>query len=296
VTRLALIGSNGQLGSDIVRLWPDSPLAARGLELVSLTHADLEVADGSAARSVLTGIGPEVVINTSAFHRVDDCETRIMEAFRVNALGVKHLAEVCRDLNATLVHFSTDYVFDGIARQPYRETDLPNPISAYGVSKAAGEHILRYMLPDNHILVRSSGLYGIAGASGKGGNFAETMLRLARQGQQIRVVDDQVSAPTSTQDLAETLFEAMAAGLRGTIHITNAGECSWYEFASAVFELAGVKPEFSAVSSAVFGSPAKRPAYSVLANDSLRAAGLHQPRHWREALADYMQAKGHIRR
>ena len=212
MTRLALIGSNGQLGSDIVRLWPGSPLAARGLELVSLTHADLEVADGSAARSVLTGIGPEMVINTSAFHRVDDCETRIMEAFRVNALGVKHLAEVCRDLNATLVHFSTDYVFDGVSRQPYREADLPNPISAYGVSKAAGEHIVRYMVPDNHILVRSSGLYGIAGASGKGGNFAETMLRLARQGQQIRVVDDQVSAPTSTHDLAETLFEAMAAG------------------------------------------------------------------------------------
>jgi dTDP-4-dehydrorhamnose reductase len=294
VTRLALIGSNGQLGSDIVRLWPESPLASRGLELVSLTHADLEVADGSAVRSVLTGIGPEVVVNTSAFHRVDDCETRIMEAFRVNALGVKHLAEVCRDLDATLVHFSTDYVFDGASRRPYRETDLPNPISAYGVSKAAGEHILRYLLPDDHVLVRSSGLYGVAGASGKGGNFAETMLRLVRQGQPIRVVEDQVSAPTSTQDLAEALFEVLAAGLRGTVHITNAGECSWYEFAAAVFEFAGVKPQFSPVSSAEFGSPAKRPAYSVLANDRLNAAGIPQPRHWRQALAAYMQAKGHI--
>ncbi|HXH22582.1 MAG TPA: dTDP-4-dehydrorhamnose reductase [Dehalococcoidia bacterium] len=294
MARVALIGSNGQLGSDIVRLWPQSRLAARGVELVSLTHADLEVADRAAVQSVLTGIGPEAVINTSAFHRVDDCETQVMEAFRVNALGVKHLAEACRDLGAVLVHFSTDYVFDGAKRTPYSESDAPNPISAYGVSKAAGEYILRYTLPDGHILVRSSGLYGVAGASGKGGNFAETMLRLARQGQQIRVVDDQVSAPTYTHDLAETLFRVLDSGARGTVHITNSGQCSWYEFASAIFELAGLKPDFRPVSSAEFGSPAKRPAYSVLANDRLRALGIAQPRPWQEALADYMKAKGHV--
>jgi len=293
VIRVALIGSNGQLGSDVVRLWPGSSLARSGQELVSLTHADLEVADPVQVRSVLMGIGPGLVINTAAFHRVDDCETQVMEAFRVNALAVKNLAEVCRDLNATLTHFSTDYVFDGARHAPYAEDAPPSPISAYGVSKTAGEHILRYVLPDSHVLVRTSGLYGVAGASGKGGNFAETMLRLARQGQPIRVVDDQVLAPTYTQDVAETLFKVIEAGGRGTIHITNSGECSWFQFAGAIFSLAGLKPDFSPTSSAEFGSAARRPAYSVLANTRLRDLSIGQPRPWRDALAAYMREKGH---
>jgi dTDP-4-dehydrorhamnose reductase len=292
--RVALIGSNGQLGSDIARLWPESPLFARGDELVALTHADLEVSDRNQVRSVLGGIGPGVVINTAAYHRVDDCETQVMEAFRINALAVKNLAEACCDLGATLMHLSTDYVFDGRRSTPYRETDLPNPISAYGASKAAGEFILRYSLPDNHILIRSSGLYGVAGASGKGGNFVETMLRLARQGQPIRVVQDQVSAPTYTQDLAETLFRLVAAGGRGTFHITNAGQCSWYEFAAEIFSLMKLQPDFAPTTSAEFGAAAQRPAYSVLANDRLRDLGIPQLRHWRDAIAAYLHAKGHI--
>lgn len=294
MVRTALIGSNGQLGSDIARLWPGSAMGQRGRELISLTHADLEVSDLAQVRSVLTGIGPELVINTAAFHRVDDCETYVLDAFRVNALAVKHLAEVCRDLGATLMHFSTDYVFDGRKDSPYLEDDPANPISAYGVSKAAGEHILRYVLPDNHILVRSSGLYGIAGASGKGGNFAETMLRLARQGQRIRVVNDQVSAPTYTQDLAETLFKVIDARARGTIHITNSGECSWHDFAAAIFSMAGMTPDLSPITSDEFGAPAQRPAYSVLANTRLARLGIDQPRPWRDALADYLRAKGHL--
>jgi dTDP-4-dehydrorhamnose reductase len=294
VGRVALIGSNGQLGSDIRRLWPESSLGARGEELVSLTHADLEVADLAQIRSVLTGIGPELVINTAAYHRVDDCETQVMEAFRINALGVKYLAEVSRDLGATLMHFSTDYVFDGRSQAPYSETDPPNPVSAYGASKTAGEHILRYMLPENHVLVRSSGLYGVAGASGKGGNFVESMLRLTRQGQRIRVVDDQISAPTYTQDVAATLFSVIENKARGTLHITNQGQCSWYEFAVEVFNLTGLTPDFGPTSSAKYGAAAQRPAYSVLANTRLRDLGVAQPRHWREALADYLRAKGHI--
>jgi dTDP-4-dehydrorhamnose reductase len=294
VGRVALIGSNGQLGSDIARLWPSSALAARGEELVGLTHADLEVSDQGQIHSVLTGIGPSLVINTAAYHRVDDCETQVMEAFRINALGVRFLAETCRNIGATLMHFSTDYVFDGRRTSPYSEDDPPNPISAYGASKAAGEHILRYMLPDDHILVRSSGLYGVAGASGKGGNFVETMLRLARQGQAIRVVDDQISAPTYTQDIAETLFSVIEHKARGTLHITNAGQCSWYQFAAEVFRLTGQTPDFAPTTSAAYGAAALRPAYSVLANNKLRDLGIPQPRHWREALADYLKAKGHV--
>ncbi len=292
--RTALIGSNGQLGTDITRLWPDSPAGRRGGELIELTHADLEVADLEQVRSVLRGIGPTRVINTSAYHRVDDCETYVIEAFRVNALALKHLADTCRELGASLIHFSTDYVFDGEKGVPYLETDPPTPVSAYGVSKAAGEQILRYALPDDHLLIRSSGLYGLAGASGKGGNFAEAMLRLARQGQPIRVVDDQVCAPTYTHDLAETLFEVIEADARGTIHITNSGQCSWYEFAGAIFSLLRLHPDFGPISSAEYDAPARRPAYSVLANNRLRDLGIAQPRPWRDALADYLRQKGHL--
>jgi dTDP-4-dehydrorhamnose reductase len=294
VARVALIGSNGQLGSDISRFWPDSSLARKGHELIGLTHADLEVSDQQQTRSVLMGIAPNLVINTSAYHRVDDCETQVMQAFRINALAVKHLADACKEIGATLLHFSTDYVFDGRASAPYEEEQAPNPISAYGASKAAGEFILRYVLPNSHILVRSSGLYGRAGASGKGGNFVETMLRMARQGQRIRVVDDQVSAPTYTEDVAEALLAAIDAGARGTFHITNQGQCSWYEFAAEVFGLTGLKPDFGPTTSAEFGAAAQRPAYSVLGNDRLGDLGIAQPRHWSEALKHYLRAKGHI--
>ncbi|HEY7268960.1 MAG TPA: dTDP-4-dehydrorhamnose reductase [Dehalococcoidia bacterium] len=292
--RIALIGSNGQLGTDIARLWPASNLSRRGDELISLTHADIDVTNPTMVRSVLDGIRPNLVINTAAFHRVDDCEVQPLEAFQVNGLGVKYLAEACRELGAVLMHFSTDYVFDGRRVSPYSEDDPPNPVSAYGTSKTAGEHILRYMLPDNHILVRSSGLYGVAGASGKGGNFVETMLRLARQGQPIRVVDDQVCAPTYTQDIAETLFVALERHARGTLHVTNAGQCSWYQFAEEIFNLTGARPDFGPTSSEAFGALARRPAYSVLANNKLRDLGIPQPRHWREALSHYLRAKGHV--
>jgi dTDP-4-dehydrorhamnose reductase len=294
MARIALIGSNGQLGTDIARLWPGSAAGRRGDELVSLTHADFEVTDPAQVRSVLTGVGPTLVINTAAFHRVDDCEQQALEAFRVNALGVKCLADVCRDLGAMLMHFSTDYVFDGDADCPYVEEAPTRPISAYGISKEAGEHFLRYGLPGHHILIRSSGLYGLAGASGKGGNFVETMVRLARDKGPIRVVDDQRSAPTYTEDLARALLELVERGGRGTFHITNAGECTWFEFAGEIFRLLGLDPDFGSTTSAEFAAPAQRPAYSVLANNRLIELGIAQPRPWQEALHDYLRARGHL--
>ena len=290
--RVALIGSTGQLATDIARLWSASPLA--GEELISLTHADIDVTDERWVRSVLGGVRPDLVINTAAFHRVDDCETRPRDAFRVNALGVKYLAESCRELGAVMMHFSTDYVFDGDSKKPYAEDAATRPLSAYGISKQAGEGFLRYILPDSHILIRSSGLYGAAGASGKGGNFVETMVRLAREGNPIRVVSDQVSSPTYTLDLARTLLELVHRGGRGVFHITNAGECSWYDFAVEIFSLLDLNPQLSPTTSSEFGAEAQRPAYSVLDNRRLGELGLSQLRPWREALGDYLRLKGRL--
>jgi dTDP-4-dehydrorhamnose reductase len=293
MTRVALIGSNGQLGSDISRLWSTSELGRRGDQLIGLVHNDIEVTDEAQVRSVLSGIQPGIVINTAAYHRVDDCETNALQALEVNGLGVKYLAEACRELGAVLVHFSTDYVFGGDTTTPYTETDAALPVSAYGISKVAGEQYLRYLMPEDHILVRSSGLYGVAGASGKGGNFVETMLRFAREGRAIKVVDDQVSAPTSTRDLAATVIEILAKGGRGTYHITNQGQCSWYDFAREIFSLTGQNPDLTPTTSADYASAAIRPAYSVLENTRLRELGIEQPRPWQEALTDYLQLKGH---
>jgi dTDP-4-dehydrorhamnose reductase len=294
VSRIALIGSNGQLGSDISRQWASSALGARGDELVGLTHADIDVTDADLVRSVLNGIQPGLVINTAAFHRVDDCEKEASEAFLVNGIGVKNVAEVCRDIGATLAHFSTDYVFDGESRIPYDEGDVARPISAYGVSKLAGENFLRYLLPEDHILVRTSGLYGIAGASGKGGNFVETMLRFQREGRPIRVVHDQISSPTYTVDLADALLQVVASHGRGTFHITNAGECSWYEVAEELFGLLELDADLKPTTASEFAARALRPAYSVLANRRLQQLGIAQPRFWREALEDYLKLKGRL--
>jgi dTDP-4-dehydrorhamnose reductase len=293
MARVALIGSNGQLGSDIARLWQASELGRRGDQLIGLVHADIEVTDEMQVRSILSGIQPSLVINTSAFHRVDDCESDPLRALEVNGLGVKYLAESCRELGAVLLHVSTDYVFGGDSTVPYTEADAALPVSAYGISKVAGEQYLRYLMPEDHILIRSSGLYGVAGASGKGGNFVETMLRFAREGRPIRVVNDQVSAPTYTLDLAETMLEVIARGGRGTYHITNAGECSWYAFAQEIFTLVQMTPDLAPTTSADYGAAALRPAYSVLENSRLKALGLSQPRPWQSALASYLQLKGH---
>jgi dTDP-4-dehydrorhamnose reductase len=293
MTRVALIGSNGQLGSDIARLWAASDGGQRGDELIGLVHNDIEVTDEAQVRSVLSGIQPSLVINTSAYHRVDECESNPLQALEVNGLGVKYLAEACRELGAVLLHFSTDYVFDGEARTPYRESDAAKPISAYGISKFAGEQYLRYLMPEDHILIRSSGLYGVAGASGKGGNFVETMLRFARTGREIKVVDDQVSAPTCTIDLAATVLEIIARGGRGTYHVTNGGQCSWYDFAREIFSLTGLSPNLAPTTSADYAAAAMRPAYSVLENTRLPELGMAPLRPWQDALAEYLQLKGH---
>lgn len=278
--RTLLIGANGQLGQELGQVYAD-------YNLIPLTHADLDVTDPKQSEAVLDRYAPDLILNTAAYHRVDECEDFPAKAYEVNAIAVRNLARLAKAHGAVLVHFSTDYVFDGSVKRPYTEADPPCPLGAYGVSKLAGEHFIR-AVHDRHFIIRTCGLYGIAGSSGKGGNFIETMLRLAREGKEIRVVGDQVLTPTSAKELAKKVRQLVETDAYGLYHITNNGACSWYEFAAAIFEMVGVHPELQETTSGAFGAKAPRPVYSVLDNANLRALGLDDLRHWRDALKEYL--------
>jgi len=283
--RIVLIGANGQLGTDI-----DSYFKGEGLDVIGLTQEDIDVCNFDVCDKVLKKIKSDLIINTAAFHNVDLCEDDVLSSFKVNALGVKNLAKICLDLDTPLMHFSTDFVFGGEKSAPYTEDDCPKPVSLYGVSKLAGERIIQYML-NKYYLVRVCGLYGHAGPYGKGSNFVDLMIKLAKEGKDIKVVDDQVLTPTSTEDVAEKLYELIGTGKYGLYHMTNTGSCSWYEFACEIFKMAGLSPNVSPTTSEEFGAKAKRPAYSVLDNVNLRKAGLEDLRPWKAALKDYINGR-----
>jgi len=276
-----LIGADGQLASELQEAFKDR-------KLVPLRHADLELADRARVKDTLHTYRPRLVLNTAAYHRVDECEDNPERAFAVNAIAVRNLAIAAKEIGAIVVHFSTDYVFDGRQRRPYSEVDPPGPLSVYAASKLAGEYFIRAIL-ERHFLIRTCGLYGLAGSREKGGNFVETMLRLAREGREIRVVGDQVLTPTSARELARKVRQLVETGQYGLYHITNNGECSWYQFAQAIFELAGLQPRLLETTSVAYGARAVRPLYSVLENANLGRLGLDDLSPWHEALKAYLE-------
>jgi dTDP-4-dehydrorhamnose reductase len=289
VARLLITGARGQLGRALAERLQD--------RAVSCAHAELDIADASAVSRRLAVERPSVVLNAAAFNRVDDAEEHPEEALRVNATGPAVLAQACRAHDALLVHFSTDYVFSGDGRTPLGEEDPPSPRSAYGASKLAGERAVATEGPQ-HMILRTCGLYGSRGAGGKGGNFVDTIRRLAAERSTIRVVDDQRVSPTSAADLAAKTIEIVdrwlatrAADLLGLYHVTNAGSCSWYEFAREIVRLGGFGAAVEPISTAQYGARAPRPAYSVLARRHLARLGLDDMRSWREALAEYLNPR-----
>jgi dTDP-4-dehydrorhamnose reductase len=279
--RILLIGANGQLGSDLVKI-------SGAHEVVAKTHQDLDVVHFPTVQEQVRKTQPDVIINTAAFHQVDLCETEVLAAFEVNAYGVRNLALAAREVDSVLVHFSTDYVFEGTAGKPYTEDDAPNPINAYGISKLAGEKFIRYLWPKSFV-IRTCGLYGHAGSSGKGGNFVEAMLQKALHGDPIRVVNDQRLTPTSTRELARKVMEIVPTKHYGLYHITGNGECSWYEFAQTIFELKGIRARLGPTTAREFNAAARRPAYSVLDNTRLRQLGMDDLHDWRQALKEYLE-------
>ncbi len=285
--KIVVIGARGQLGADL-----GSTLASRNP--LCLDRAGLDISNPLAVEKQVRELRPDVVLNAAAYNQVDLAEDDPDTAFRVNALAPLALARACCAANALLVHFSTDYVFGGESTTPYREEDAPCPRSVYAASKLAGEFLVRSAAP-LHLVIRTSGLFGLHGRGGKGGNFVETMLRLGAAKKTIRVVNDQVVSPTSTADLARKVSaildrweKSRSPDLLGLYHITNAGNCTWFQFASEIFQKSGIEARLEAVSSTEYGARAQRPAYSVLARGHLQRLGLDDMRDWREALADYL--------
>src|SRR5437763_7997516 len=283
--RCALIGVTGQLGFDLARTF-DLPG-----ELIRLTHADLDLLETGAIARVMRDVRPTHVVNAAAYNLVDRAEDERERAFALNAEAVGTLAETCEVLGATLVHFSTDYVFDGAKTSAYTESDAPAPLSVYAESKLAGER-LALARCRRAFVIRVCGLYGVAQSATAGRtNFVETMLRLAGQGQALRVVRDQVLTPSYTLDLAPKVWRVLARGAPGLYHLANAGQTSFYDFAREIFRLSGLTPSLTPVTAAEYGARARRPPYSVMARTRLAALGEDDLRPWQAALAAYLRER-----
>ncbi len=281
--KIALIGAKGQLGRDLATQLPQT--------LIPCSREQFDLTNFSQSRNYLTAIKPDIIINCSAYNFVDQAENEPENAFLVNTWSVKNLAQIARDLEAKFVHYSTDYVF-GLypASTPLHETDRPGPLSNYGLSKLNGEYLIQQICTD-YLIIRTCGLYGLWGSGGKGGNFVETMLRVASQGKPLRVVNDQICTPTFTEDLAKTSIQLILAGGTGLFHITNQNETSWHDFAKEIFHLAGLTPSLTAITSNEFGAIAKRPPYSVLSMSRLDSFGIPKPPSWQDAVARYLHAR-----
>lgn len=287
--KVAIIGANGQLGSDLYKILTD-------FEVIPLTHQDIEITDFDSVKRALTRDPAQAIINTAAFVRVDDCETDPDKAFLINAIGARNVAVVAQEIGAKLVHISTDYVFGGETETrttPYTEFDTPVPPNVYGKSMLAGETAIRHLC-HKHFIVRTSALFGTAGSSGKGGNFIETVIRLAKERPELTVVNDQVFSPTYTRDLARKIAWLITTEYYGTFHITNKGTCSWYDFAVEILRQTGLNTPVIPITSDQYPQKARRPRYSVLDNYHLRLLGADDMRPWQEALTDYLKNKGHI--
>jgi dTDP-4-dehydrorhamnose reductase len=283
--KIAIIGSTGQLGTDLVKILQNEH------EVIGLTHKDIEVSDYKSCL-ILKDYKPEVIINTAAFHKTDQCEEEPLKTFSVNTIGAKNVATISKEINAITVYISTDYVFDGSKTEPYTEEDTPNPINTYGISKLAGE--LYTKQNPKHYIIRVASLFGIAGASGKGGNFVETMIKKALNKEVINVVDDMWMSPTYTKDAALIIKKILEANIPYEIyHATNKGYCTWFQFAQEIFKLTGLTPIIKPIKTDQLQMKAKRPRFSALESIKLPKYGI-QTRRWEEALHEYLIEKGYL--
>lgn len=275
--KILVTGSNGQLGKEIIARYSAEH------ELILTDYDTLDITDGAAVSSFLSSAKPEAVIHCAAYTNVDGAESDFDGAFRVNVVGTQNIAAGCLVTGARMVYVSTDYVFDGQKKEPYREFDKANPQSVYGQTKWLGEKMVRQII-GRHYIVRTAWLYG------GGNNFVRTMINLAKKNDSLRVVNDQIGTPTSTTELVKAIFALLKSDAFGTYHATCQGHCSWYNFACEIFRQTGQNVQVTPVSTAEFPRPAKRPAHSMLDNYMLRMTVGDPMCGWQEALAEYINS------
>jgi dTDP-4-dehydrorhamnose reductase len=283
--KILLIGATGQLGGDILRNNPGHEIVAPGRDI-------LDLQDVPQLEKAVREVGPDVVINCAAFHNVPLCEEQPEKAFFINCYAVGKLAGFCREHGVRLVSFSTDYVFGGEKRTPYVESDAPHPLQIYGITRAAGEHAAIAAAPDHALIVRTCGLYGRSGATSKGGNFIDKRIADAKAASSLEMGTDQIICPTSTDELSRAvlaLIEHRECG-PGIYHLVNEGECSWFEFTKAIYDILGLRVVLRPVDRKGLSGSMRRPLYSVLANTKARALGITL-RHWRKALEAYLESR-----
>jgi dTDP-4-dehydrorhamnose reductase len=289
MNRVLVTGANGQLARALMAAAPS------GTECIGVTRGDLDITDEGAVAATIERLHPDAVMNGAAYNLVDKAESEGMrDALEINALGVACLGKSCRDAGIPLVHFSTDFVFDGEKRTPYTEGDATRPLSVYGASKLAGENVALAANPRN-FAIRVCRLFGPSTADGAGsskkpsGNFPLLMLRLGQERESVRVVNDQVGTPSYTPDLAPAVWQLLKGAEGGLFQLSNAGEVSFAEYARTIFRLANIECEVIGLSSEEYGAPARRPKYSTLSNEKAHAAGVTSLRHWHDALAEFIR-------
>jgi dTDP-4-dehydrorhamnose reductase len=285
--KIMVIGSNGQLGSDISKRFQEL-----GEEVFQINHDQMDVVNFSQCKRTIDRHRPELIVNTAAMHNVEKCEEDPITSFEVNGIGARNLALLSNDYDFALMHVSTDYVFDGQKKTPYLETDLPRPLNVYGNSKLAGEFFVS-TIAVRYYITRVSGLYGINPCRAKGGlNFVDLMLKLAKERDEIRVVDDEVLTPTYTADIAGQIAKLASTNAYGIYHVTAQGACSWYQFAAKIFELTQVEVKLNVAGPDEFPMKVPRPKYSVLQNLQLQNRGLDTMPHWEHGLKRYLTSYG----
>ena len=284
--RIVVLGNAGQLGVELVR-----QLQERGYEVTGWDKGEVDITDAQFVERSLAGVDPEVVINAAAYNQVDVAEREPLAAFLVNALAVRNVALACRQIDALLIHFSTDYVFDGRAGRPYTEEDAPHPLGAYAVSKLAGELYAQAYL-DNPLIIRTSGVFGPGGLHTARGNFVELMLRLAMSPQPIRVVEDHVASPTYAPALAARTIDLLERKQTGVFHVGGGTPISWFHYARLIFDVAGLKPELRSTSEREYRTAAHRPKFSALSNARIERLGLAPMPPLHDCLADYFRVRG----
>lgn len=276
---ILVTGANGQLGTQIVNL-----LKTKLYNVVGFNKEELDIANFEKVNKVVKQINPSVIIHCAAYTKVDLAESEPDHAFLVNGIGTRNMVVASEKQGSKFVYISTDYVFDGNANEPYNEFSITSPTSVYGKSKLAGENFVKH-LHSKFFIIRTSWLYGLSG-----NNFVKTMVQLGRERKEITVVDDQFGCPTNALDLAECIISIIQTEKYGTYHVSNSGYCSWYEFATAIFDELNMNVNLKPCKTKDFPRPAKRPAYSVLDHMSIRLNQVGKMRHWRLALKEFLSS------